>query len=110
MNLEDPSYCIVLVTAPSEEKAKEIATALVEAKLAACVSIKPIHSIYVWHGKINSDPEWQLTIKTRSSLFSQISIKIKAIHSYEVPEIIALPIVAGSQSYLDWIGATIKQD
>jgi len=110
MNLQDPGYCIVLVTAPSQESAKTIATALVEAKLAACVAITPIDSIYIWQGKTNCDREWQLTVKTRSHLFTQISIKIKSLHSYEVPEIIAVPIVAGSQSYLDWISETVKED
>lgn len=110
MNPDENDYCVVLVTAASQELAKEIATAIVEAKLAACVAITPIESVYTWEGKINSDSEWQLTIKTRSSLFSLVSVKVKSLHSYEVPEIIALPIVEGSQSYLDWISENVKQD
>lgn len=110
MNSDDRDCCVILVTAASQARAKNIAAALVEAKLAACVAITPIESIYTWEGKVNTDSEWQLTIKTRSSLFSLVSVKVKSLHSYEVPEIIALPIIAGSQSYLDWIAANVKQD
>lgn len=110
MKPDDRNCCIVLVTTASEEQAKNIAKALIEAKLAACVAIEPIESVYTWEGKINCDREWQLTIKTQSSLFSLVSVKVKSLHSYEVPEIIALPIIAGSQSYLDWIAANVKQD
>lgn len=98
---------IVLVTASSKEEGEAIASALLEAKLAACVSIFPVHSMYVWQGKVNSDDEWQLTIKTHLAQFSALEAKIRELHSYEVPEIIALPIVAGSQAYLDWIGENV---
>jgi len=102
------NYGVVLVTASSQEEGEAIASALVELKLAACVSLVPIHSIYTWQGKVNVEQEWQLTIKTDLSQFSVLSEKIKELHSYQVPEIIALPIVAGSQSYLDWIGENVK--
>ncbi len=102
--MTDADYGIVLVTAASQKEAETIARALLEAKLAACVAITPVESFYVWQGKMNCDREWQLTIKTNLSLFEAIAAKIKAIHSYEVPEIIALPIVAGTSSYLNWIG------
>ena len=96
-------FGVVLVTAPSEEQANQIAQALVEARLAACVSMMPIHSIYTWQGEIHHDSEWQLFIKTNLSHFSTLEAKIKAMHPYEVPEIIALPIINGSNSYLQWI-------
>ncbi|MBD2578237.1 divalent-cation tolerance protein CutA [Oscillatoria sp. FACHB-1406] len=97
------SYCVVLVTAASQQEAEAIASALLSARLAACVSMAPIHSMYVWKGEVNADEEWQLTIKTRLACFAALEAKVRELHSYEVPEIIALPIVAGSQPYLDWI-------
>ncbi len=109
MNPQQSDYCLVLVSAPSIAKAKEIATTLVETRLAACVAIAEIDSIDVWDGKINGDRKWQLQIKTKFDLFSQISIKIKSIHPDEVPEIIAVPITSGSQSYLDSIEERVKQ-
>ena len=95
---------VVLVTASSQEEAENIASALVELKLAACVNILPIHcSVYIWEGKVNKDKEWQLIVKTKLSQFSALEAKIRELHSYEVPEIIALPIVNGFQPYLQWM-------
>lgn len=102
------NYGVVLVTASSQKEAETIASSLIETKLAACVNLLPIHSIYIWQGKIHSDSEWQLIIKTDLSLFSQLEKKILELHSYEVPEIIALPIIAGSQPYLQWISDHLK--
>lgn len=96
---------IILVTAGSEEEAKAIAIALVTAKLAACVTITPTNSIYTWQGEIETASEWQLTIKTNLNLFDSIQAKIEQLHSYDTPEIIALPIVKGSQAYLTWLSS-----
>ncbi|MEB3218576.1 MAG: divalent-cation tolerance protein CutA [Nostocales cyanobacterium 94392] len=101
------NYGIVLVTTGSQQQAEKIANALVEAKLAACVSFTCINSIYTWQGKVNQDQEWQLLIKTDLSLFSTIEAKILELHSYEVPEIIALPIIKGHQPYLQWIAQQV---
>mgnify|MGYP000421615794 FL=1 len=100
------SYILALVTAPSFETAEGIAHKLVEQKLAACVNILPgVRSIYAWKGEIHTDEESLLLIKTRVALFSEkLAPAIKAIHPYEVPEIIALPIEMGAADYLDWIG------
>jgi periplasmic divalent cation tolerance protein len=104
-------YGVVLVTASSQKEAEAIATALVETKLAACVSILPIHSIYTWKGEIHKDQEWQLLIKTDLGIFSVLEAKIREeLHSYEVPEIIALPIIAGSHPYLEWISEQLKDE
>ena len=103
------NYGIVLVTAVSLAEGKAIAQSLIESKLAACVNIFPIDSLYLWQGKINQDQEYQLIIKTDLNNFSELAEKIKTLHSYEVPEIIALPIVAGSSSYLSWLGESLKQ-
>ncbi len=100
----DNDYTVVLVTAGSQEEAENIATALVELRLAACVNILPIYcSVYIWEGKVNKDKEWQLIIKTKLSQFSALEAKIQELHSYDVPEIIATPIVDGSQAYLQWM-------
>ncbi|CAD5969512.1 Divalent-cation tolerance protein CutA [Planktothrix tepida] len=96
-------YAVVLVTASSRLEAEKIAQALVEKKLAACVSLMPIHSIYTWKSELCQEDEWQLMIKTDLRQFEQLETKIKQLHSYEVPEIIALPIIKGSGDYLNWI-------
>ncbi|MDZ7992847.1 MAG: divalent-cation tolerance protein CutA [Nostoc sp. EfeVER01] len=102
--METPAgYSVVLVTVGNVQEAEAIANALVEEKLAACVSLLPIHSIYTWQGELHKEEEWQLLIKTDLAQFPAMEAKIKELHSYEVPEIIALPIVAGSQAYLQWI-------
>ncbi|BAY26171.1 divalent cation tolerance protein [Calothrix sp. NIES-2100] len=101
-------YGVVLVTAANVQEAQAIANALVEAKLAACVSLLPIHSIYTWQGKIHTEDEWQLLIKTDLAQYPTLEAKIRELHSYELSEIIALPIVAGSQPYLQWISEQIK--
>ncbi|MBE9035432.1 divalent-cation tolerance protein CutA [aff. Roholtiella sp. LEGE 12411] len=107
--METPaSYGVVLVTVGNLQEAEAIANALVKAKLAACVSLLPIHSIYTWQGQLNKEQEWQLLIKTDLAQFPVLEAKIREMHSYEVSEIIALPIVAGSQAYLQWISQQVK--
>lgn len=95
---------IVLVTAGSEEEARKIATILVEEHLVACVNIaSPVQSVFFWEGKTQDARESLLICKSRGSLFEKIVKRVKELHSYSVPEIIALPIVAGSADYLDWV-------
>ncbi len=101
--LTKASYGVVLVTAASRQEAEAIAIALVQSHLAACVSLLPIHSIYTWEGELHQEEEWQLLIKTDLAQFQRLETKIREFHSYEVPEIIALPLVAGSQPYLKWV-------
>jgi periplasmic divalent cation tolerance protein len=98
-------FGVVLVTTASETEAENLAIALLNDRLAACVSIYPIRSIYRWQGQIENEREWQLTIKADLKQFEQLSAKIQELHTYAVPEIIALPIVAGSQTYLDWLAS-----
>jgi periplasmic divalent cation tolerance protein len=100
-------YGVVLVTVPSQSEATVIATILIEEQLAACVNLFPVQSIYRWEGEIQQETEWQLLIKTDLANFSELSAKIQAIHPYEVPEILALPILSGSQSYLNWLGSVL---
>ncbi len=102
---------IIFVTTSSEEEAEKIARALVEEQLAACVNIlSPIRSIYRWEGKIQDDREWLLVIKTQQTHFAAVEARVKALHSYQVPEVIALPVVDGSKKYLNWLMGATKQE
>jgi periplasmic divalent cation tolerance protein len=101
------SAWVVLVTASSQAEAERIAQALVQQKLAACVSITPITSIYTWQGQIHQEPEWQLLIKTQQDRYPALEQLVQSLHSYEVPELIALPIVAGATNYLQWLGEQV---
>jgi periplasmic divalent cation tolerance protein len=95
---------LVIVTAGSEEQAASIARALVAERLAACVNIVgPVRSIYRWQGEVHNDREYLMLIKTRTRLVSKIERRVRELHSYEVPEVIALSIDGGSKPYLDWL-------
>jgi periplasmic divalent cation tolerance protein len=94
---------ILLVTAPNEKVATELAEVLVTERLAACTSIHPVTSTYRWDGKVNVEKEFQLVIKTNLEHFELIKNRIKTFHPYDVPEIIATPITHGLDSYLNWI-------
>jgi periplasmic divalent cation tolerance protein len=95
---------VVFITVPTQEVGSQIARALVGSKLAACVNILPgISSVYSWQGAIQQDDELLLVAKTRTTLFDQLAAAVKKIHPYDVPEVIALPILTGSKEYLAWI-------
>ena len=97
-------YIVVFITAGSKEEARKISRGLLEEKLAACVNILPgLESHFWWQGKIDSAKEALLVIKTKKELFNKLAKKVKSLHSYSVPEIIALPIVTGNTEYLNWI-------
>ncbi|MGW8252065.1 MAG: divalent-cation tolerance protein CutA [Anaerolineales bacterium] len=100
-------YIVVLITVPSREVGEQLASALLDQKLAACVNIlPPMTSIYSWKGEVQRDREALLLVKTRAELFhARLVPAVQALHPYELPEIIALPVLVGSQSYLDWIAA-----
>ena len=100
---------VVLVTAANKKECRKIAKHLVESRLAACVNItRPIESVYRWEGKITTDEEYQLFIKSTRELFPEIKAAISKLHSYHTPEIICLPIIEGSRNYLQWIGDSVK--
>lgn len=105
-------FIVVLITVPSSEVGERIAAALLEKKLAACVNILPrVTSIYTWKGAVQKDQELMLVVKTRLELFhDRLVPAVKAIHPYDVPEIIALPLVLGSPDYLDWIAAETQPE
>jgi periplasmic divalent cation tolerance protein len=95
---------IVLTTCGSEEEARRIARGLVEKRLAACVNLAAgIRSIYRWKGAIEEEGEYLLVIKSRRDLFEKLRVELEALHSYELPEAIALAVVDGSEAYLGWL-------
>jgi periplasmic divalent cation tolerance protein len=96
-------YGVMLTTTPTREEAQSIARLLIEEKLAACVQLLPIESFYFWQGKTQNEAEVLLLIKTRTALFESAIARIKEIHSYTVPEIVAMPFAAGFAGYLNWI-------
>ena len=99
---------VVLVTAP-RGKGVEIARKLVETRLAACVNVGSVKSIYWWQGKVEEDDEDILVVKTRLELVNEIVEYIKGIHPYQVPEIIVLPIIGGYEEYLKWLRENTKE-
>jgi periplasmic divalent cation tolerance protein len=94
----------MLTTTSSREEAQKLARLLIEEKLAACVQLLPIESFYFWQDQTQNEAEVLLLIKTRTALFEKACARIKAVHSYSVPEIVALPFTSGFAGYLDWIG------
>lgn len=95
---------VVYITTPNEDEAVRIAKIIVEEKLAGCVNIvRGIRSIYSWQGKIEDDSEVLMIVKTQRHLFEPLKRRVKKLHSYTVPEIIALPIIEGSEDYLNWL-------
>lgn len=103
---------VVLVTCGSAKEARQIARALVEGRLAACGNIveAPARSIYRWKGKVESAKEYLLIIKTSRARFTALAEEVKRLHSYDVPEVIALPIAMGSADYLKWIKDCVGAD
>ena len=100
---------VVLVTAPDAAKAAEIARALVEERLAACGNVVPgLRSIYRWEGKVQDDAEALLVLKTTRARFEALRERVLALHPYAVPEVVALPVEAGSAPYLEWIGEQVR--
>jgi len=97
-------YITVLITAPNEEEAAKISRTVVEESLAACVNIiRSVRSIYRWQGSVEDESEVLMIAKTKRALFDRLKGRIKELHSYEVPEIIGLPVIEGSKQYLDWL-------
>ena len=97
------SYCIVLSTSNSQEEADKIAGMLLESRIASCVQMTPIVSLYHWKGKIERENEIQLLIKTKDALYPAVESLIRKNHSYQVPQIIKVPINTGLPEYLEWI-------
>jgi periplasmic divalent cation tolerance protein len=100
---------VVLITAGSQEEAERIAQALVAEMLAACVNVVPgVTSIYRWEGEVQRDQEWLLVAKSRRDVLDRLVERVQEIHSYDVPEIIALPLAGGSEPYLRWLDSVVE--
>lgn len=104
------SALVVLTTTESPQQAEQLAQILVEARLAACVQIlPPMTSVYRWQGKVEAATETLLLIKTTRALYPALETAIKANHSYQTPELIALPVEQGSADYLNWLLDSVKE-
>ena len=98
------NYIVVYVTVPSAIEGEKLASLLVNERLAACVNrVGPVQSTYWWQGRVERDEEYLLVIKTKEDLFDRLKTRVQALHTYTVPEVIAMPIVKGSESYLKWM-------
>ena len=105
----DNKYCAVLVTTESAESAKGIALRLLRGRLAACVNIVPkMSSLYWWHDEIEECQETLLIIKTQTEKFQELVSEVKKLHSYEVPEILAIPVAGGNPDYLEWMDGCLS--
>ena len=101
---------VTFVTCRTARDAKKIASALVKERLAACANIVPgVTSIFTWKGKVEQDREWLLILKSKASLSKRLISRVRKLHSYEVPEVITLPIVAGNPEYLKWVRASTRE-
>lgn len=106
----DSDYIVVYCTVPDEETAVNISRHLVENRLAACCNIvNNLRSIYFWENEVCDDAELLLIIKTTASKYEELETTIARLHPYEVPEVIALPIIRGSKSYLSWVGNHVEK-
>jgi periplasmic divalent cation tolerance protein len=102
---------IVLVTCPSVALARKIASAAVEKRLAACVNImlSPVESVYTWKGRVERAREYLLVVKTTAKRLADLENEVQRIHSYDVPEFIAVPITEGAYKYLSWLGESVAK-
>ena len=106
----EPEHIVVLVTAGGEEEAQRIAGRLLDSRLAACVNIvNGVQSLFLWQGKQEMELESLLIIKSNGRLLSRIVEVVKKIHSYDVPEVIALPVTGGNEDYLKWIDSEVQR-
>ena len=107
--MEPSPYIVLFITTATAEEAQRISRALLEQKRVACVNIVPrVSSLFWWQDRLDSAEESLLIVKTKASLLNEIVTIVKEIHSYDIPELIALPIIGGNQDYLDWIDREVK--
>lgn len=101
-------HIVILITAKDKKEAEKISRGLLEAKLIACANIVDgVRSLFRWQGKIDSSKEVLLILKTKKNLFRKVAAKVKSLHSYQTPEIIALPVIIGSEEYLKWLNSSV---
>lgn len=111
MNAAPKDAIVVFITAPDKDEAARLADMLVTTHLAGCVQILPgVESVYRWQGQVERQEEVLLIAKTLSAKFDELAREVRALHTYETPEIVALPIASGSGEYLDWLSASVTAD
>lgn len=104
-------FVVVLVTAATADEARRIAAQLIERQQAACVNVvDAVRSIYRWEGAVRDDAEVLLIIKTTAERYPEVERSVRELHSYDVPEVIALPLVQGSSPYLEWLTASVRRE
>lgn len=101
-------YLVVLTTTNSKANVDAIVAAVLAKKLAACIQVIPIESHYVWQGQVNNEPEFLLLLKAKAADYDDLAAAICAVHTYEVPEVVSLPVENGSEGYLNWIAAVTR--
>ncbi len=101
-------HVVIMTTAGSREEARRLARGLVEKRLAACVQMMAIDSVYEWKGELQEDAEFLLLIKTRRERYTDVEAHLRTHHSYEVPEILVMPVETGLPAYLEWIDGQTK--
>jgi periplasmic divalent cation tolerance protein len=110
VRVNDSQFCVVLITTAGPDEGRRVADALLDAHVAACVNIIPsVESRYVWQGRRETGDESMLVVKTRTDRLEALAELVRKAHSYSVPEIIALPIIWGSEAYLGWLGGELDQ-
>jgi periplasmic divalent cation tolerance protein len=107
VNYLQKNYIVVLVTTVSKQEAENIVQQLLKKRLIACANIAAVYSLFHWSGKIEKAEEYLVVMKSRKDLFEKLVETVKALHSYEVPEIIAIPVVEGSKAYFDWLDSCL---
>ncbi|MPZ28942.1 MAG: divalent cation tolerance protein CutA [Micromonosporaceae bacterium] len=109
--MERPAYCQVVTTTDSRPAADELARGAVAARLAACAQVVgPITSSYWWDGAVTSDQEWQVVLKTTAAAYPALERHLREAHSYDVPEILCLPVSAGNPAYLQWLDTEVRPE
>ena len=101
-------YCLIYITAEDEDEARQIGKTLVKERLAACVNIHPVKSIFRWQGRVEEEGEVAMLVKTKAELADRVIRRVKELHSYEVPDIVSIPIDKGYPDYLKWIEETTR--
>ncbi|GIW41042.1 MAG: dihydroorotate dehydrogenase [Candidatus Binatia bacterium] len=107
MEREEGRFVVVLTTVGGEEEGARMAKSLVGERLAACVNACPVRSTYRWRGEVSEDPEILLFVKTRAERVEEVFSRIRELHSYELPELLVLPVLGGSEEYLEWLGEEV---
>ena len=102
-------YCLIYITTQDADEARKIGLTLVQERLAACVNIHPIQSIFRWEGEIQEEGEAAMLVKTRAGLVDEVVKRVKELHSYEVPCIVSLPVDKGNPDYLSWVGESTEE-